>query len=594
MHKDDTGNFAENIHLVDYESRYYEKQVGAESLICDYYRIRESLGGDWNFGIDQYDNCLRSRWTDEVYADPEGRPYPMDFSFDAWETVPVPSCWNTQRERFFLYEGSCVYTRTFSFEARTGERVFLRFGAAHYDAKVFLNKQYIGMHTGGGTPFYFEVGGLLQPDNRLVVVVNNTRKRDGVPCDNTDWFNYGGLHREVELMRLSQTFIRDFFISLVSDGTYKNISAAVQVDGDAKDGTAVLNIPTLNIRVEIPVKDGFGEAIFKAAPRLWSPESPHLYDMTVSYGEDTLVERVGFREIAVKDGRILLNGREIFLRGICAHEESVINGRSVSREEIRENIALSKELNCNYMRLAHYPHHETAARMADEAGIMLWEEIPVYWAIDFENALTYQNAENQLTELIKRDRNRCSVIIWSVGNENADTDDRLKFMSDLVRAARGLDPTRLVSAACLVDHVSMKIADRLADNLDVIGINEYYGWYDPDFTKLPRIFENSKCNKPVIICEFGADAKAGERGAPNLLHTEEHQRAVYERQLKILDGIPYVKGISPWILFDFRCPRRLHVTQNYYNIKGLLSADKRYKKPAFFVMQDYYAKKKIL
>ena len=590
MDKHDAGKFTENIHPADYEKEFYRKQVWADSLVCDYGRPRVSLDGGWRFGVDQYDTCLRSKWYEEVCADGSGRPYPLDFSFEEWEVINVPSCWNLLRERYFLHEGSCVYVRDFDFDAVPGERVVLRFGAANSSAKVFLNKQYIGMHTGGFTPFCFEVGGLLQERNRLLVVVNNTRKRTGVPYENTDWFNYGGIYREVALLRLPRTFIKDLFISLVPDGTFRRIRASVTVDGDEQDGIAVLDIPELNARVDIPVSGGRGEAVFSAEPRLWSPEEPNLYDASVSYGGDIINERVGFREIAVKEGRIYLNGGEVFLRGVCAHEDSVQNGNAVTAAEIRENFALAKEMGCNYMRLAHYPHHEAAARIADEAGIMLWEEIPVYWDIAFNNADTYMNAENQLAELVMRDRNRASVIIWSVGNENVDSDERLFFMSRLTQKARELDPTRLISAACLVDSDELKIADRLGAYLDVIGINEYYGWYEPDFSKLPLVFENSRPEKPVIISEFGADAKAGSGGAPGMLYTEANQRAVYEKQLEVIAGIPYVRGLSPWIFFDFRCPRRLHAMQGYYNIKGLLSADKKHKKPAFEVMREFYTR----
>jgi beta-glucuronidase len=560
------------------------------------------LSGDWSFGIDQYDHCLRTRWYEEVEFDGEGRQIPVDYTFDAWEKIPVPSCWNMFRDRYFIYEGTCVYTRTFEFEKPTPTRVFLKFGAAANEAKVFLNKQYLGVHTGGYTPFYFEVGELLEEFNRLVVVVNNTRKRSGVPCENTDWFNYGGLYREVSLLSVPQTFIRDFFISLTPDGTFKNIRASVKTDTvptspqPRKRGigtvpeTALLEIPELGVSHKIPVKNGLGEVTFEANPELWSPQSPKLYDVTVTYGGDILTERVGFREISVKGDTVYLNGKEVYLKGVSTHEESVKNGRAVTEAEVRENYALAKEMGCNYVRLAHYPHHEAAARIADEVGIMLWEEIPVYWAIEFGNPDTYKDAENQLTELILRDRNRASVIIWSVGNENADTDDRLAFMSALAEKARTLDPTRLISAACLVDFNKLIINDRLTDYLDIIGINEYYGWYEPDFSKLPKIFENSKPEKPVIISEFGADAKAGSGGSPDELYTEAGQKDVYEKQVAVLEGISYVKGLSPWILFDFRCPRRLHVSQNYYNIKGLLSADKKYKKPAFAVMQAFYNK----
>ena len=248
----------------------------------------------------------------------------------------------------------------------------------------------------------------------------------------------------------------------------------------------------------------------------------------------------------------------------------------------------AKELGCNFMRVAHYPHHENMAKLADEAGMLLWEEIPVYWAIRFARKETYEDAENQLKELITRDYNRASVIVWSVGNENADTDERLMFMKSLAQCAHGMDSTRLVSAACLVDAEENRIADRLADYLDVIGINEYCGWYTPDFSKLPQLMKNSDPDKPVIITEFGAVALQGLHGSASDKGTEECQADVYEKQIAVLREIDYIRGMTPWILFDFRCPRRTSSIQNYYNRKGLLAEDMTYRKPAFYVLQRFY------
>ena len=176
-----------------------------------------------------------------------------------------------------------------------------------------------------------------------------------------------------------------------------------------------------------------------------------------------------------------------------------------------------------------------------------------------------------------------------MGNENADTDERLSFMSRLAEEARLLDPSRLVSAACLVSYEKMAIADKLALHLDVIGINEYMGWYTPDFGLLPKLFENSAPEKPVIITEFGADALPGHRGSKEDKGTEDCQADIYRRQLNVLKEIPYIRGITPWILYDFRCPRRTSVIQNYYNRKGLLSPDKRGKKLAFAILKEFYA-----
>ena len=161
-------------------------------------------------------------------------------------------------------------------------------------------------------------------------------------------------------------------------------------------------------------------------------------------------------------------------------------------------------------------------------------------------------------------------------------------MSRLAEYAHAADPSRLVSAACLVDARENRIADRLTDHLDVIGINEYCGWYTPDFSKLPELMANSDPAKPVVITEFGADAMHGNTGPGDCKGTEEYQARVYELQMETLLKIDYIRGISPWILYDFRCPRRTSSIQKYYNRKGLLDETKTYRKPAFFVLQKYY------
>ncbi len=583
----ETGNYIPYIHDRDYNRPYLDKRLDRSTMICDSGREKESLNGWWRFGVDQYDTCLRARWYEERAADPSGRAIPLDYSFDSWEQIAVPSCWNLHAERLFWYEGSVVYTRTFRYVSRGEKRVFLRFGGVGSEAKVFLNRRYLGKHRGGSTPFFVEVTAELEADNRLLVVANNSRRSDAVPCENTDWFNYGGIHRDVELIRLPESFIRSFGIALVPGSAFARIRVDVEVEGRS-EGSAELSILELGLRAPILIREGRGSAVIEAAPELWSPERPRLYEAILRYRDDEVRDRVGFREIAAEGQQLRLNGEPLFLKGICTHEESVANGRSLTEEEIVANLTLAKELGCNYLRLAHYPHSERVARLSDELGLLLWEEVPVYWAIDFDNPDTYANAENQLAELIERDRNRASVILWSVGNENADTDSRFRFMSSLARKAKELDPTRLVTAACLIDHAELRIADRLVEHLDVIGVNEYYGWYEPDFAKLGRIFENSTPTKPVIVSEFGADARPGFHGTVDDLGSEECQLAIYRKQLSTLGSIPSVRGMSPWILYDFRSPRRLHETQNYYNIKGLLSADKGHRKLAFDALREFY------
>lgn len=589
------GNF-QDIHIENYLTEYENKQITAKSLMFDYSREKQSLNGEWNFAVDQYDTCIRQKWFNEIYKNDKGFSLPVDYSFDDWPTMKIPSCWNTNAPEFLLYEGPMVFTRKFNFDKSNhkGKRVFLKIGAVNYAARLFLNKSYIGMHRGGSTPFYIEITDLLDAENRLIIVADSTRRPEQVPTENTDWFNYGGIYRDVELIFVPQTFIKNFTVALENDSSYKNIHAQIFVEGAESnlDGCANLSIPELNLTKNISIKDGFGEITFEAENLiLWDTENPKLYKVEISYCEDKFSDEIGFRKISVSDRKIYLNNKEIFLKGISCHEESVNNGKALTDEERIENIKIAKELGCNFMRLAHYPHHENSARIADKLGILLWEEVPVYWAIKFNRQKTYEDAENQLRELILRDSNRASVIVWSVGNENADTDDRLEFMSNLAKTAHKLDKSRLVSAACLVDHGKNRIDDRLAEYLDVIGINEYYGWYDPEFERLPQMLANSNPDKPVIITEFGADALPELHGDSTEKGNEEYQEWVYEKQTETLEKNDFVKGMTPWILYDFRCPRRTAKIQNYYNRKGLLSPDKSYKKKAFFVLQKFYHNK---
>ncbi len=582
--------YMSDIHLEEYTEQYEGRRAVAEDAVFTGGRDRVSLNGDWHYAVDQYDTCIRQKWFLERTVDEKGFSLPVDFSFDEWPLMTLPACWNTLDDKYLLYDGSMVFTRTFSFDPKEDEEVYLRIGAGNYLFRVFLNQEYVGMHRGGSTPAFFRVTELLKKDNRILIQADSTRRPEQVPTENTDWFNYGGIYRDIELIRVPRLHIRDFRTGLVADGTFRHIFVELSLSAPL-DTTAVYSLPDLGIEEKIEVSGGKGRAVIDAKPGLWSPENPVLYRAGLSCGTDKVEDMVGFREIRVRGREILLNGKSVFLRGISCHEDSRANGKALTEEERIENIRLAKELGCNFMRVAHYPHHENMAKLADRLGMLLWEEIPVYWAIRFDREKTYEDAENQLKELVQRDFNRASVIIWSVGNENADTDDRLSFMKRLADKAHAMDPTRLVSAACLVDSEENRISDRLADDLDLIGINEYCGWYTPDFAKLPELFQNSDPDKPVIITEFGADAYKGYHGTVDEKGTEECQADVYEKQIGVLRRIDYIKGMTPWILYDFRCPRRTTHIQKYYNRKGLLDETKTYRKPAFYLLQSFYREK---
>lgn len=561
-----------------------------------------SLNGDWHVIVDPYDSGANSyrgpanaKDTFFANAHPKNKHDLVEYNFDKSPTIKVPGDWNSQTSQLFFYEGTVWYERTFQYHP-DGSRVFLYVGAANYASRVGVNGTIVCSHEGGFTPFNCEITSLLHDgENFVVISVNNKRQRDAVPTLMTDWWNYGGLTRDVELLEVPQSFVQDYSLQL-GRGTPQRITGWVKLAGHSA-GPVTVRIPELSLQESID-SDASGLATFSfnvSNIQPWSPENPKLYDVEISAATDTVKDQVGFRTIEAHGKDILLNGKPIFLRGVSIHEEAPYrSGRAWSGEDARTLLGWAKELGANFVRLAHYPHNENMLRTADRMGLMVWSEVPVYWGIDWGNPSTLANAEAQLTDSITRDRNRASIIIWSVGNETPVTEPRTKFMRQMVVTARKLDSTRLISAALQVQHSegsARVIDDPLGADLDVLGCNEYIGWYEGTADDADKASWKTAYNKPLIISEFGADAKYGFHGDTDTRFTEEFQANVYEHQIKMLDRIDFLRGTSPWILMDFRSPRRLLPgIQDYYNRKGLIS-DKGEKKKAFYVLQKWYREK---
>ena len=559
-----------------------------------------SLDGRWQTIIDPYENGFydyRYQESPNGYfknAKPKTPADLVEYDFDDSPQMYVPGDWNSQDERLLFYEGTVWYEKSFDYPKRPGARLFVHFGGANYETIVYLNGEKLGRHEGGFTPFDFEVTGRARErGNFLVVKVDNKRRRDAVPTLNTDWWNYGGLTRSVSLVEVPDTFVRDYFVQL-KKGSREEVGGWVKLDGPAAANQAVtVEIPEAKIKETFKTDaEGLAQVSFKTRLDLWSPESPKLYRVRVSAGADAVEERIGFRSIETKGQDILLNGRPVFLRGISIHEESPLRGgRAFNDADARMLLGWAKELGCNFVRLAHYPHNEQMTRVADELGLMVWSEVPVYWTILWDNPETFANAKNQLGEMIARDRNRASVVLWSVANETPVSEPRNRFLRGLVEHARALDPTRLLTAANerhYADPTTQVVDDPLGEVLDVLGCNEYVGWYDGPPEKADRLSWKVTLEKPLVISEFGGDALAGRHGDKSERWTEEYQRDIYEHQIKMLRRIPSLRGMSPWILTDFRSPRRpLPRIQDFYNRKGLIS-NRGERKQAFYVLQSFY------
>ncbi len=515
----------------------------------------------------------------------------IEYDFDKANQINVPGDWNTQKEDLFFYEGTLWYKKSFNYQ-KSDQRTFLHFGAVNYDAKVYLNGKKLGEHQGGFSPFNFEVTDKLNDgENFVIVKVDNTRKKNHIPTVNSDWYNFGGITRSVKLIEVPKTFIRDFFIQLKKGGT-NEIEGWVQLDGSKLQQSITIQIQEEKVSVtSVPDASGLAHFKFKAKLELWSDLNPKRYDVKISTDEDVVTDQIAFRSIEVKGEDILLNGESVFLKGISVHEVAAFtSGRVVAPEQCRTLLNWAKELGCNFIRLAHYPHNEDMVRMAEEMGIMLWSEIPVYWTIDWQNPEVFNNAEKQLMEMINRDKNRGAIIMWSIANETPISEPRTDFLRRLTVAAKQEDNTRLLTGA-LEPHTEdgvRVIDDPLGKHLDVIGVNNYCGWYGGTPQSCATQKWRMDYNKPLVISEFGGGALQGLHDKPEVRWTEEYQEAVYQNNIEMLKGIPFLRGTTPWILMDFYSARRpLNDIQDFYNRKGLIS-DQGIKKKAFFTLQEYY------
>ena len=574
--------------------------VRAQDLIANVYgREMQSLNGKWDAVVDLYDQGRKNK----IYLNrkPEGKTDFYEYAFVNGLRLDVPSDWNSQTPELKYYEGTVWYARRFDAPRQDGRRLFLHFGAVSYRCRVYLNGEEIGSHEGGFTPFQIEVTGKLNPaDNFLAVEVNNTRTPDAIPAMAFDWWNYGGITRDVSLVCVPEVFVEDYFIRLDKDSADR-ISADVRLSG-APAGTSVLvEIPELKVRETASADERGAAALSFRVKNLkrWSPEDPKLYRVIVSAGRDRVEEMIGFRNVRVEGEDIYLNGAPVFLKSVSFHEEIPQRmGRAFSESDAVMLLSEARALGCNMIRLAHYPQNEYIVRLAEKMGFMLWEEIPIWQGIDFANDATRQKAGRMIREMVGRDRNRCALTFWGVANETQPSESRNEFLRYLISCCRELDDTRLIVAAFdLVrfdrDRQLFVMDDPFIEALDVVAVNKYMGWYHPWPVTPDRAVWDVARGKPLIISEFGGEALYGQHGAADTASSwsEEYQEALYRDTLRMFENIPNLRGVSPWILFDFRSPFRFHPTnQEGWNRKGLVS-DRGYRKKAWYLMKAYYDKR---
>ena len=567
-----------------------------ELLVNVYGRQYTLLNGKWNAIIDPYQQGRKTAiYRNRALKDKADF---KEYAFEGGLRLNVPSDWNSQIPELKYYEGTMWYARKFEINKKSDENLFLYFGAVNYRCRVYLNGTLIGSHEGGFTPFQFNVTNVVKEGgNFLAVEVDNTRTADAIPALSFDWWNYGGITRDVMLVHTPKNYIRDYFIQLDKYDSDR-VHAEVQLSAQNAGQLVKIEIPELKIANKV-FTDGTGLA--KATFRVrnlerWSPQAPKLYQVIVSSEVDEVKENIGFRNLYVKNTQIYLNDSPVFMKSIGLHEEiSQRQGRAYSEQDAIALLSEAKGLGVNMIRLAHYPQNEYIVRLAEQMGLMLWEEIPVWQGIDFKDSSTRLKAQRMYTEMLLRDRNRCALTFWGVANETAPSESRNAFLKSLVELCHKMDTTRLITAAFDLPKLNsetnaFEMEDDFIENLDVVSINKYMGWYHRWPMSPSEIRWNVALDKPLIFSEFGGEALYGQSGDSTVTSSwsEEYQEKLYKDNLEMFKYIPNLAGISPWILFDFRSPYRFHPSnQEGWNRKRLIS-DQGYRKKAWYVTKQYY------
>jgi len=632
-------------------------------------RDYQSLNGPWEIVIDEsgmgWSVITQGNYFDGETIYPETGMRLLERSFDSRKQLQVPGDWNSQVPELDRYRSKILYHKALNIEPQKDRRYFLHFDGANYTTDLFVNNKLVGRHRGGYTAFNFDITDFLVPGkNTIIARVDALLDETTIPTMRTsDFWKYGGITRDVGLITEPETYIAQYHVYL-ADLDNSEIRGWVQLGGEhVADRQIAVDIPGAELAASVKTgADGRGNFTVRAKKlALWSPESPRLYDVALSLDGETIRDRIGFRTVSTRGNRILLNGKPMAIRGISMHEETIRHpGLSNSREDVQAQFDLVKELNANFVRLAHYPHNEYTVRLADEMGLMLWSEVPIVSLIDWENPQTLAIALSQVTDNVTRDMNRASIVTWSISNESfPQSQARLDFLAKLAATVRDLDQSHRPVASALVGNpkeefadlgkhlfnqllkqpdlppatrerllqmakgmaqsaeagaaapaAEMKVVidDPLGEVVDIVGYNEYFGWYyagyfaqalgvdeglmrEAELAIMPQIrFENA-FGKPMIISEFGAGAKAGYHSDKAIIWSEEYQAKVYRSQLAMLPHSPAIQGFTPWVLKDFRSHlRELNGIQETYNRKGLVSETGE-KKLAFKVLADFYLQK---
>lgn len=552
-----------------------------------YNRKLLDLNGSWNFCPDPMQRCRRQKWWSKKPG--ENDMFPCWDENGLWK-IQVPGTWKTQFEELKWYDGHAVYMKDFSvYEDLSGKDAFLCFDGIVYEAEIYLNGHFVGRHEWGYSPFQYRVTEFLKENNRLFVLVDNHLRADRVPGEIFDWNNDGGIINPVSLLIVPTIHISNFRTETRLKDKDVELEFEIELDSANETGNEEikLNIPELGINGKTNADLGRPAVIRLVVPRsqinLWNPDNPKLYEIELSTRFETVRDKIGFREIKTSGHDILLNGEKIRLYGICVHSDFPGTGRTATDVGIDRMISAAKKLGVNFLRCAHYPYSEKFGRALDRAGLMWWEEVPAYWLGSIHQEEMSRKALGMIEEMIRRDWNRASIIIWSVSNEcchrNPDdhTENNYPYWFKAAALVRILDPSRLLSCAEAQNHISLKSewtpsandqfatdycetwapghSKELYELFDVLAGNIYLnnpGEAEAAYRNYVEMLGD--LNKPIILSEFGSMSLRDAKTDPAILGGEERHCGILREAYEVFRKLPIISGYCPWCLSDIRAP----------------------------------------
>ena len=521
--------------------------------------------------------------------------------------VNVPHTWNNldgQDGGNDYYRGTCQYRKTFAKpEFSAQERVYLEFRGVNASAKVVLNGQTVATHDGGYSTFRADVTQYLKEENDLLVEVDNS-VNDRVYPQKADFTFYGGIYRDVILMTVNENhFDLDYFggpgIAVTPTVAGKDSSVRVQTWHNAQGGVVSLKLMDQQGNV-VASGEGTDATMTISNVHLWDGiDDPYLYSCQATLTVDGVVvdeisTRFGVRYFHVDPQKgFFLNGRSYPLRGVCRHQDWRGIGNALRREHHDTDMALIREMGANTLRLAHYQHDQYFYDLCDEAGLIVWAEIP-YISEHLPNARA--NSISQMTELVIQNYNHPSICVWGISNEitistkdKKDMMDNHKVLNDLVHR---LDPTRLTTLACYsvcgpFNPVAHKVSDLVSWNL-------YLGWYVPGMflnELWADFFHKVYPNRCLGYSEYGCECMPQlHTDHPRRLdQSEEYQCKYHEHMLRFFDKRPWLWATHLWNTFDFAADARNQGGEPGMNHKGVITFDRKTKKDAFYLYKAWWS-----